>query len=383
MSPADGSTGEDRAAEVAGKLGQVRAFLEREQLAGLLLTRQGSVAWLTAGTTDPVVRGADPGTLWALVTRERAWVVTDNIDAARIEAEDPPEALGLELVALPWHAGSPERFVLREVPVGRLGNDGLGPGQDLSATLRPLRMKLSPPERARLRRLGRDARGALESAMRELRPGDTERALAAEVARRCELAAIFPQVLLVSGERRRRFRHPVPTELPIERDALGVLCGERGGLFVALSRSVSFGAPDPGLEEDHRIACEVDADLIAATRPGARRTYAEVLDRALIAYNRLGRPDEWQRHHQGGPLGYAVREQVVLPRVAHLGGPQLLIEVGNACAWNPSAGRSKSEDSFLVGEDGNELITTGGEWPQLELPTEAGAVGRPAILRLS
>lgn len=381
MSAAGGSHRTERAVEVAEKLRLVRELLERERLDGCLLSGSGSVAWLTGGMTNSIVRGAEPGTIWVLVTSDRACVLTDNIEATRIEVEDPPARLGLDLVARPWFEGTLERLVLGRVPAERLADDGFGPGRDLSRKLMALRMRLLPYERRQLRSLGRDAARALEGAVRELRPGDAERHLAAEVARRCELAGMFPQVLLVSGESRRRFRHPVPRALPITRDALAVACVERGGQFVALSRTVCFGAPDPGLEEDHRVACAIDAELIAATRPGAGRTYEEVLDAVLPAYERFGRPGEWRRHHQGGPIGYACRESLVLAG-SSAAGQGHVIEVGNAVAWNPSAGRAKSEDTFLVGEDANQPITVGDGWPTLKLDGATGPIERPAILQI-
>jgi antitoxin VapB len=381
MSVADARRRTERAAEVAEKLLWVRELLEREGLDGCLLGGSGSVAWVTGGMTDPIVRGAEPGSLRVLVTADRARVLADNVEAIRIQAEDPPGQLGLDLVARPWFENGLERFALGEVPAERLGNDGFGPGRDLRPALTPLRMRLLPGERLRLRQLGRDAAAALEGAVRELRPGATERELAAEIARRCELRGMFPQVLLVSGESRRRFRHPVPRALPITRDVLAVACVERGGQFVALSRSACFGAPDPRTEEDHRIACAVDAELIAATRPGAGRTYEEVLDAVLPTYDRLGRPGEWRRHHQGGPIGYACRESLAYPGAA-TSRPTHLIEVGNAVAWNPSAGRAKSEDTILVEEDANHPVTVGDSWPTLTLDSPAGPIERPAILTL-
>jgi len=381
VSGADDRQVTERAAEVAEKLLRVRGLLRRERLDGCLLGGSGSVAWLTGGMTNPIVRGAEPGSLRVLVTADRACVLADNIEATRIEAEDPPARLGLDLVVRPWFEDGLERFALDLVPATRLANDGFGPGRDLGRELIALRMRLAPNERQRLRRLGRDAALALEGAVRQLRPGVTERELAAEVARRCELAGMFPQVLLVSSEFRRSFRHPVPRALPIKRDVLAVACVERGGQFVALSRSACFGSPDPETEADHRVACAVDAELIAATRPGDGRTYEEILDAVLPVYERFGRPREWERHHQGGPIGYASRESLIFPG-ASASGQGHVIEVGNAVAWNPSAGRAKSEDTFLIGEDANQPVTVGDGWPTLEFDGGAAPIRRPAILRI-
>jgi hypothetical protein len=44
---------------------------------------------------------------------------------------------------------------------------------------------------------------------------------------------------------------------------------------------------------------------------------------------------------------------------------------------------AKSEDTFLVGEDGAEPVSNSDEWPSLEVPTPGGGtLRRPAILEL-
>ncbi len=51
------------------------------------------------------------------------------------------------------------------------------------------------------------------------------------------------------------------------------------------------------------------------------------------------------------------------------------VEAGHAVAWNPSLpGGGKSEDTFLVEEDGLRCVTRTGSWPEVD--------GRPAVLEL-
>jgi Xaa-Pro aminopeptidase len=371
----------DRREEVQRKLERVRAVMEREQLDGVLLSKQLLVSWVGAGLNSAVVRGADPGFVRVLITADDAFVVTQNIEGVRLAVEDPPERLGLELVQLPWYGQIPEDFALQRVSEARLGNDGLGPGRPIESALLHARLELLPTEQRRLRALGADATQALETTVREVTRGTTEREVAAELARRLELDGIFPSVLMVGADQRRRqFRHPLANGAVVERDVLAVLCVERDGLYVAVSRSASVGEVDRALAERHRTACEVEAELILATAPGS--TYQEVLDLGLAAYASRGYPDEWKLHYQGGPIGYGSREALVAPASADAGRERLPVVAGGACAWNPTVQGAKSEDTFIVGDDGPELITETRSWPMISCPVDAGPFDRPAILEL-
>ena len=121
-----------------------------------------------------------------------------------------------------------------------------------------------------------------------------------------------------------------------------------------------------------RMAAEVDATVLAANRPG--RTLGEIFTVLQDAYARVGAPDEWRNHHQGGIAGYLGREVFATPRAS--------TELPAACAvaWNPSvAGGGKSEDTVLVTRDGIEVVTRTAALDEIE--TEAG-VARPAMVEL-
>jgi Xaa-Pro aminopeptidase len=140
-------------------------------------------------------------------------------------------------------------------------------------------MPLTGQEQARLAELGRDTAHALEGALRSWRPEHRECDVAARIAAALEERGILPSVLLVGGhERRRAFRHPVPTIAVTGRDVLTVVTGVRGGLNVACSRSASAGE----LSARHAAACAVETALIATTRPG--ETWEQALAAGQAAY---------------------------------------------------------------------------------------------------
>jgi antitoxin VapB len=54
--------------------------------------------------------------------------------------------------------------------------------------------------------------------------------------------------------------------------------------------------------------------------------------------------------------------------------------MGQAYAWNPSITGTKSEDTILVSEQENEVLTEIADWPAIEIPVGDLSIKRPAIL---
>lgn len=193
---------------------------------------------------------------------------------------------------------------------------------------------------------------------------------AAELASRVRARGFTVPVLLVAGEARQPVhRHPLPTDERLGRHALLAVTAERQGLHISLTRIVSFGPPPAKLRGLVEASAEVEAAMLAASRPGA--TTGEVLDVAAREYEAQGFPDEWRRHHQGGGItGYQGREVFAAP------GEGTRLPDGCAVAWNPSiTGGGKSEDTALVTAADVEVIT---RTPELgKLPN-----GRPAIVEV-
>ncbi len=346
-----------RAGEVAEKLARVRAWLDRSGYGAALFTTQPAVAWVTAGLEDRVVRNEEPALVWALVTGTGAFLVTTNIERPRLTAEE--DCSEFELHAVPWYSPGGLAEAAEE----------LAGGLKMAEAPAALRMPLVAAETERLVALGADCATALEGVLRGWQPLERECDLAARIAGALEERLIFPSVLLAGGaERRRAFRHPVPTTAVTGRDALAVVVGVRGGLNVACSRTVSAGEPDPALAARHAAACSVEAALISATRPG--RTWEDAVAAGKAAYRDAGFDGEWREHVQGGPIGYLSREFDVVPGRAEAA---QVITAGTAFAWNPTVRGAKSEDTFVVSGGGPAIpVTNTADWPAVR--------GRPAIL---
>ena len=362
--------------ELNDKLRRIGELLASKGLDAMLLRRVSSFAWATCGAASYVNRATTEGAATLLITPERRYLITNNIEATRLEQEEKLADQGWEFRVTPWHEVADG---MEELTRGlKLGADGPHPGAtDLSAELARLRANLLPEEVERFRTLGSICAEAMDSAIRAVRPGQTEYQIAAQLAQETESRGAQAIVnLIATDERIFSFRHPLPTDKTLDRYAMLILCGRRWGLVCSITRLVHFGPLPDELRRKMEAVARVDATFIAATRPG--RALSDIFERATAAYAQTGFADEWQLHHQGGPAGYEAREYVATPGLTDL------VSVGQVYAWNPSITGTKSEDTMLVAEDGNEVLTSISGWPTLSVDVEGQAepILRPAILEV-
>jgi len=327
---------------------KLRNLMQERGLGALLLRRPANFAWYTGGADNRVDRGDPLGVASILLTPESSYVLTDNIEAPRMRAEQTPD---LEVVEHPWHAG-PEALLEELVgssPVGTDSPSEMGP--DVSGEVATLRSVLDAEAIESYRRLGADAVRAVSEASASLAPETDEAEAAAELAAACRRRGMFSPVLLAASEERlARYRHPIPRGGSLGGRAMLVVCAERGGLFANLTRIVDFREPDPETARRQEACAEILRRMREeATRPGL--TLAEAFGECRRFYAEAGFPDGWRYHHQGGTTGYASRETIATPD-AHQE-----IKTGQAFAWNPSLEGAKTEETFVLGEDGPEVLT--------------------------
>jgi Xaa-Pro dipeptidase len=361
------STSIDASAEAGSKAADALAAVEPAGYAALVASTPATVRWLLCGRGRPVDSASPEAAYTVVLLADRRYVLLQDIEASRVEAEERFEELGYESVAFPWHAGLDE--TLRAL----LGDAEAASDRDVEPVLASLRRRLAERERERYRAAAQDCAGAVVETLDVLRPDVTEYEAAAELALRCQRRGLFPGVLLAAGNVRQKLhRHPLPTDAALGRHGLLAVTAERDGLHVSLTRLVSFGPVPHELDELVRAAAAVDAAILRACRPGA--TLGELLDVAAAAYADRGFPDEWRRHHQGGLTGYKGREVFAVPR------EETPLPACCAVAWNPSiAGGAKSEDTVIVTEDGLEVLTRTPLLPEVEID----GLARPAVLEVS
>ena len=142
-------------------------FLAKKQLDALLLQRVSSFAWATCGAASYINTAATEGTASLLVTLKGRYLVTNNIEAPRLEKEEKLAAQGWEVRAGPWYENSPE--ITRLAGGLRLGADMAFPGAvDVSGEMARLRANLTPEEGQRLRQVGQLSAQAMRSEERRV-----------------------------------------------------------------------------------------------------------------------------------------------------------------------------------------------------------------------
>lgn len=363
-------TGPTRCEEVATKLAAVRAACEGTGLGAVRLRGVDWFAWATAGGSSAVLLTAEVGVAEVLVAAAGAWVLTDEIEAARLAEEEVPA--GLSLWAAPWNDPSaPDAFVAERAGGAPVASDRPADGEvALPRALASARWSLSSGEVARYRTLGRDAADAATDVLLEAEPSWSGHQLAGAAARALWDRGIHPALTLVGDERRLPLhRHPTAAAEPLGRLAMLVICGRRSGLYANLTRFLAFRPLSAEELERQAATLAVEAAALRASVPGTDlgTVYAAV----AAAYADTGHPGAEQEHHQGGPCGYLSRDVLALP-----GGSEVLAE-RNALAWNPSLPAAKVEDTVVTStEAGLEVLTADPRWPT----TPGPLLPRPAVL---
>jgi antitoxin VapB len=360
--------------EFEQKQGAIQALLEKHALDALLLKKVSSFAWATCGAASYVNTATTNGESQLLISRGGLYLITNNIEATRLEKEEGLKAQGWEFCIAPWYQANPA--VDRLAGGLHLGADGPHPGAlDLGDEIARLRSYLLAEEHERYRKLCRLTAEAMEAAVHAVRPGQTEYEIAARLGSESQQRGVQPSVILIASDKRIfDHRHPLPTGKKVERYAMLIVCCRYKGLVSSITRLVHFGRLPDELRHKADVLAKVDATLIESTRPGM--ALAEVFHKAQIAYAEAGFPDEWQLHHQGGPAGYEPREWLATPDSKDV------VTLGQVYAWNPSITGTKSEDTILVGSAGCEVMTEIPDWPVITVEATGKIYRRPDILEI-
>lgn len=359
--------------ELDTKLSNIHALLDQHHLDALYLARTSSFAWATCGASSYINTASTTGEASLLITRGARYLITNNIEATRLDKEEKLVAQGWDFQTAPWYL--PNDAVESLGKGLKLGADICMPGAvDLSAEVAELRMNLLPEEQARFREVARLSAQALEAATRAARPGMTEYEIAALLSKEAFDRNVQPIVnLIATDERIFNFRHPLPTpEKKLDKYAMVIICGRKYGLVASCTRLIHYGPLSDELKKKQAAVTQIDATVNASTRPGA--TLADMFGKIQQAYAAAGYADEYRLHHQGGPAAYEPREFIATPSGT------ARVAVGQAYAWNPSITGCKAEDTILVTENGFEVMTEMPDWPSVEVQVDGKAIRRPQIL---
>lgn len=320
---------------------------------GVIIRRQANISWISSGAYTYVDNSRECGIAVILWTPNRKLVITNNIETKRLASEEFDSEW--DILDQPWWNPA----TASELTAGNYASDW---PDDI---LMPLRSPLTIDEINCARELSADTAEVVSIIMHQVKPGWTENELAGEISGLLRKRGIFSPVLLVGSDNRiDRYRHPIATTRMIEKKALVVVCAQRYGLYVALSRMLHFGRLDDDLKKRHDAVCRIDEVMRSATLPGV--PWNSILNTGIQTYKELGFEQEWEKHHQGGPIGYEPRDFIVTPN------EKRQVQNNQLVAWNPSITGTKSEDTIL--STTREVLTSMANWPMT-------LHGKPDILR--
>jgi len=160
-----------RTEEFAANLELLRRFMGSAGLDCMVLSDHANVAWLAGGGRSFVGWATDQGAARVVVTPSQVALVTTNIEARRMAAEEFPN-LPWQVIEHPWWE-SPAPVLARLIPRGgRVGVDGPIPWVEgtvgVGAEIARLRTLLTPQAQDRVRALGKAVGEVMAGVCREL-----------------------------------------------------------------------------------------------------------------------------------------------------------------------------------------------------------------------
>lgn len=364
----------NRMEETAVKLDRVRKLMNQKGLSGVLIKKQANFSWITAGGLNMVGTATEMGVTSVLITKNKCYVIANRIEAPRMKDEEIDE-LDFEVVDYEWYENK-EIEISKKIVDGDIGSDvPLSGFCHIESDLNKLRYELTESEIDRYLYLGEKLSRSLESVLLFTRPGDTEVEVAGRISSELWKYRIDPTGFMVAAdERARLYRHPIPTMKKIEKYVMVSVNARYKGLITTVTRMVYFGRIPENFLEQYRKNVMIECLMIQKTKIGEKMNIPVLA--AIEEYKKLGYPDEWKLHHQGGSMGYYARDIRVTPTCEEL------VRKNQAFCWNPTISGTKSEDGFIVTESGPVMITKPFVFPKIEIQIDGTKFIRPDILVL-
>lgn len=364
-----------RKKEIDIKLERVRAMLCEKDMEALLLQLHPNFSWITAGSKNFVANCFDTGATAILITANACFAICNVIEAPRLINEEYLPELGFEVLSYPWQVNRMEEYVAKYVSsIEKVVSDvPLGKAAVRNDWIKPLRLHFTENEIARYMYLGDKLSEAIEAYLPTIRPGMTEFEVAGGLSEAIWPYGIEQVMHLVSfDERANAYRHALPTNKKLEHNVIVSINGRYKGLITTTSRMAYIGEPPKDFVKQYEDCAEMECLTASMAKIGEDElTMYETLRQAYID---RGYPTMFDKHGQGGCQGYWPREYMITPD------SHQKVEANKAYCFNPVVDGTKTEDSFIVTEDGLLLITHPITFPKLTYTFNGVTLERPGLL---
>lgn len=352
-----------RRAEIDARQATLYSVLQSLNCEAALLMMPVHISWFTVGLN---VRGllADTERPVIFTDGRQRWLICSHVDSQRLFDEEL-DRLGFQLKE--WHWESSRAALLESIVQGRKVaiDRPIGKAPQLALPLRSLIRELTLYEQASYRALGQAVVHAVEATGRHCAAGQTEEEIAGQLGHRLLRHGIEPAVLsVVADDRGSRYRRAGFGPTPVRQTCVIQATGQRDGLYVTCSRTISFGPPPPEYRQAFNLAQRLAALFRSQTTAGQTigaiaQTGHTVLDHTPYEFDgRLSPPGYGTGRYPAEELRRGGQEEPLL--------------AGQAILWQPRVGPSAVVDTFLVTTEQAVPITPPEDWPVVRLSIRGG-----------
>ncbi|MFP4697288.1 MAG: M24 family metallopeptidase [Eubacteriales bacterium] len=344
-------------------INKIRNWLKENNFDGVILNRRDNFSWITGGKRNYVLMSSEFGIGFIVVKKDCIDLLADNIDASRLHDEEIPYKVNV--ISYPWYE-SRSRFITNYIGDKVFASDIEMPGTICKHNeLVNLRMLLTEEEVSTYRKLGTDCADIVEEVCFDAQRQQKENDIATRLKKLSIERGINADCILVGGDERiDQYRHPMPTNQSFSKKLMVVLGAERDGLYTSITRMVHFGPLSKELIDKYNKVQLIFATMQMMMKHNLK--YSDYFKSIQEIYADVGYDEEWKKHHQGGPTGYACREQIINPD--SLG----TIKNNQAYAWNPTITGVKCEETSILHNNQPEILTNTKRWPRTLINTGYG-----------
>jgi len=360
-----------RKQDIDERQARIAAILDGMKCEAAVLFVPAHVAWFCGGfnVRGLIAESERPG---LYTNGKQRWLLCSSLDTQRLFDEEL-DRLGFQVKEWPWTSG--RAVMLGELTAGkRVAADRPFPNMPLlNESLRTEIRPFSAYEREEYQHLGRLAAHAVEAVARTMTSGDTECAVAGQLAHRLYRHGVEVASLSVAGEGRTR-RHPRPglTAEPVEGTIRLQATATKDGRYVTLSRSVCFGGPSAEVRREYDLAAKLSAVYRAHAVP------EETLTQAAEAGRRLthGTPHDYD--WRLAQIAYGTG-RIPAEELRRMGQDEKLV-FSQALVSQAKCGRTTIVDTVLVADHGGQAVTPPTNWPFKRIKIQDRTFDVPDVL---
>ncbi len=341
---------------------------------GVILGTNANFSWISCGKNAFVDKGSENSVAKLLFLRDKVYLICNSSEMFRIPEEELcKEKYNYELISYDWN-NSEDTIIKSLIDVYKVASDFYCKyAINKSNEIKELRYSLTDEEVDRYKEIGREVTEICESCCKYVRSGFSEVDVETLVCSRLIAKGYtIPVCLIGSDDRLKKYRHPIPKLKKIEDIFMVAVCVQKYGITVSLSRIVSFKKLSDDILKRFNAVIEIDANYIKGTTSG--RSTDDIIKDGLEIYKKHKYENDFLLHHQGGAIGYLTRDYCATGQSGEV------VNNRQAFSWNPTISKVKSEDTFIVFGNNQEILTLSNSWPQVKVETKYGNIYRPDIL---